>query len=222
MSADNQVKSKDRVRDHGEVFTNKREVNSMLDLVKNETIRIDSRFLEPACGEGNFLEEILIRKLNVVENKYKKNINDYENYSILALSAIYGIDILEDNIKACKKRLLTAWEEKYVNLYKVKPGLNLTKSAKFILSKNMIVGDALTMKTIKGNRIVVSEWKLLRLSHIQRSDYYLDKLMNSPLKVKEIKNKKPVYVENKIVIDKKEKEFIRKVVSNTRMLTSDK
>ena len=100
-----QIKSKDRVANHGEVFTNIREVNAMLDLVKDETHRIDSRFLEPACGTGNFLIEVLRRKLEVVENRYKKSKIEFERYSILALSSIYGIDILEDNLKECKTRL---------------------------------------------------------------------------------------------------------------------
>ena len=96
------VKSKDRVAQHGEVFTAEREVNAMLDLVKDETMRIESRFLEPACGEGNFLVEILRRKLNVVENRYKKSQTDYEKYSILALSSIYGVELLEDNASICR------------------------------------------------------------------------------------------------------------------------
>lgn len=100
-----QIKSKDRVANHGEVFTNIREVNAMLDLVKDETHRIDSRFLEPACGTGNFLIEVLRRKLEVVESRYKKSKIEFERYSILALSSIYGIDILEDNLKECKTRL---------------------------------------------------------------------------------------------------------------------
>ena len=73
-----QVKSKKRVTDHGEVFTAASEVNAMLDLVKHETERIDSRFLEPACGNGNFLIEILKRKLHIVEGRYSKSQLDYE------------------------------------------------------------------------------------------------------------------------------------------------
>ena len=109
-----QIKSKDRVANHGEVFTNIREVNAMLDLVKDETHRIDSRFLEPACGTGNFLIEVLRRKLEVVESRYKKSKIEFERYSILALSSIYGIDILEDNLKECKTRLY----ELFLNCYK--------------------------------------------------------------------------------------------------------
>lgn len=96
-----QVNSKKRVTDHGEVFTNKREVNAMLDLVKQETERIESRFLEPACGTGNFLAEILERKLQVVGTRYGKSQLDYERYAILAITSIYGIDILEDNVAEC-------------------------------------------------------------------------------------------------------------------------
>lgn len=101
-----QTKSKNRVADFGEVFTNEREVNAMLDLVKHETERIDSRFLEPACGDGNFLAEVLRRKLAVVRSRYGKNPDDYERYSVIAVSSIYGVELLEDNTKECRKRLL--------------------------------------------------------------------------------------------------------------------
>ena len=99
------MKSKQRVADHGEVFTAEREVNAMLDLVKQETDRIDSRFLEPGCGTGNFLTEILTRKLAIVEKRYRRNQLDFERYSIIAISSMYGVDILEDNIAECRERL---------------------------------------------------------------------------------------------------------------------
>ena len=105
-----QVKSKERVEEHGEVFTNEREVNAMCDLVKQETERIDSRFLEPACGDGNFLIEILRRKLEIVKKKYKKSHYDYERFSLLALGSIYGVELLGDNVKACRNRLFEYWK----------------------------------------------------------------------------------------------------------------
>src|SRR5665647_2399067 len=105
-----QVKSKQRVADHGEVFTDEREVKEMCDLVKQETERIDSRFLEPACGDGNFLSEILSRKLAIVKSKYKKSPYDYERNSLLAVSSIYGVDILPDNAIACRERLFAIWD----------------------------------------------------------------------------------------------------------------
>lgn len=99
-----QVVSKKRVADHGEVYTRKREVNAMLDMVKQETERIESRFLEPACGTGNFLTEVLERKLSIVDSRYRKSQLEYERNAVLAISSIYGIDILEDNAEACKSR----------------------------------------------------------------------------------------------------------------------
>ena len=117
MGRENQVKSKQRVADHGEVFTSKREVNAMLDLVIQETERIDSRFLEPACGTGNFLVEILERKLKIVKNRYKKNQLEYERYAVVAVSSVYGIDLLEDNIEEAKNRLFNIFNEKYTDLY---------------------------------------------------------------------------------------------------------
>ncbi|MGO1585509.1 MAG: DNA methyltransferase, partial [Mesonia sp.] len=118
--SETQVKSKKRVTDHGEVFTNEREVNAMLDLVKQETERIDSRFLEPACGTGNFLVEILKRKLAIVTNKYKKSQLEFERYAVIAVSSIYGVDLLEDNAKECRERLLTIFKDTYTVIYKEK------------------------------------------------------------------------------------------------------
>ena len=108
-----QVKSKQRVTDHGEVFTADREVNTMLDLVKQETERIDSRFLEPACGDGNFLAEILRRKLAVVKANYRKSPADYEKYSVVAVTSIYGVELLQDNVEDCRSRLFAIWDKEY-------------------------------------------------------------------------------------------------------------
>jgi hypothetical protein len=149
MSQNQQVKCKTRVADHGEVFTHEREVNAMLDLVKQETERIDSRFLEPACGSGNFLAEVMNRKLDVVENKYKKNQLDFERYSIIALSSIYGIDILQDNVIECRERLLGIVDDRYTKLYKSHAKEDYKKSAEYILNKNIIWGDSLTLMRVQ-------------------------------------------------------------------------
>ena len=108
-----QIKSRQRVTEHGEVFTAEREVKAMCDLVKQETERIDSRFLEPACGTGNFLTEILARKLATVKRLYKSNPYDFDRYSVLAVSSIYGVDIMQDKAKECRKRLFAIWEKEY-------------------------------------------------------------------------------------------------------------
>ncbi len=174
-----QVKSKDRVVDHGEVFTNTREVNAMLDLVKQETERIDSRFLEPACGEGAFLTEILRRKLEVVKNKYKKSPYDYERYAILALTSIYGVDIMEDNAEICRNNLFTIWNENYTRYAKGQASDKCRDVAKFILHKNILCGDALTMLQNDGTPITFAEWSLVTGDRIKRRDYRLHELLDS-------------------------------------------
>lgn len=181
INNDNQVKSKQRVADHGEVFTAQREVNAMLDLVKQETERIESRFLEPACGTGNFLVEILKRKLAVVENRYAKSQIEYERYAILAISSIYGVDILQDNVQTCRDRLLGIFTHYYLNNYKKEIKPEFLKAAEFILSKNILWGDALTLKTPdeKAKPIVFAEWSAVNGSMIKRRDYTLANLLQS-------------------------------------------
>lgn len=141
----NQVISRQRVADHGEVFTSQREVNAMLDFVKQETERIDSRFLEPACGTGNFLVELLKRKRIVVENRYTKNQIEYERYAVLAISSIYGVDILQDNVQTCRDRLLGNFTHYYINNCKknFKPECLKAVEWKFIDSR---------IKNIGGNK----------------------------------------------------------------------
>ncbi len=181
INKENQVKSKQRVTDHGEVFTAQREVQAMLDLVKQETERIDSRFLEPACGTGNFLVEILKRKLAVVENRYSKNQIEYERYSILALSSIYGVDILQDNVQTCRDRLLGIFTHYYLTNYKNEINPEFLKTAEFILKRNILWGDALTLKTPdpKAEPIIFSEWSAVNGSMIKRRDYTMANLLQS-------------------------------------------
>jgi uncharacterized protein YaaN involved in tellurite resistance len=125
--ANKHVKSKERVRNHGEVFTQNREVNAMLDLIKNETERIESRFLEPACGDGNFLAPILERKLEAVKRKYKSSQTEFERMALLAVSSIYGVELLQDNVEACIERLYKLADDYYTNLYKEKATIILEK-----------------------------------------------------------------------------------------------
>ena len=165
-----QVISKKRVNDHGEVFTQKQEVNSMLDLVKQETERIDSRFLEPACGNGNFLVEVLERKLKIVEERYKKSQLEFERYAVLAVSSLYGIDILQDNVEECRKRLFGIFDWKYSSIYKKTAKNECRNSVKYILEQNIIWGDALILKTVKDKPkfITFSEWSLVNGSKMKR------------------------------------------------------
>lgn len=172
-----QVKSKQRVSDHGEVFTAEREVNAMLDLVKPETERIDSRFLEPACGEGAFLIEILRRKLEVVKSRYGKSPYDYERYAVLAVTSIYGVDILQDNVEICRQRLYELWDKAYTANAKAQANEQCREVIRFILRKNILCGDALTMKQGDGTPIIFAEWSLVTENQIKRRDYALDELL---------------------------------------------
>ena len=170
-----QIKSKQRVRDYGEVFTSEREVNAMLDLVKGETERIDSRFLEPACGNGNFLIEVLRRKLAAVELKYGKSDFEKRHFALLAVMCIYGIELLPDNIAECRANLLGIFAE-YLGLNETD---DLYRAANFVLSLNLVHGDALTRKASDGQPIAFAEWGYLGKGKFQRRDFRFDVLTGS-------------------------------------------
>ncbi|HQJ95380.1 MAG TPA: N-6 DNA methylase [Syntrophorhabdaceae bacterium] len=175
------VKSKQRVTDYGEVLTPEHIVNAMLDLVKQETERFDSRFLEPACGTGNFLIEILNRKLRIVEARYARSQLEYERYAILALSSIYGIDILEDNAEECRQKLFAVFDQAYTRLFKEKTKEQCREAVRYILKKNIVHGDALTLKTEGQNPqpIVFPEWSLVNGSLLKRRDFAFQELLRS-------------------------------------------
>ena len=178
-----QIKSKKRVADHGEVFTADKEINAMLDLVKQETENIESTFLEPACGSGNFLAEILSRKLNVVRERYKKNQLEYERYSFIAVSSIYGIELLKDNAKDCRERLFDVFNDQYNHLFKKKCKDELRKSIRFVLEKNIIYGDALTLNTADEIPVPItfSQWSSLGSNRIKRKDFCYKTMVTQPI-----------------------------------------
>ena len=169
-----QVITKQRVADHGEVYTDAREVNAMLDLVAQESERIDSRFLEPACGNGNFLSTILERKLAVVEQRYARAQLEFERYAVLAVSSIYGIDILDDNVQQCRRRLYEIFDGGfYARLFKNRCKAKCRDAVRFILGRNIICGDALTLRTVGENpkHIVFAEWSPINGSLLKRRDF---------------------------------------------------
>ena len=174
-----QIKSRQRVADHGEVFTPKWLVNDMLDIVKQETERIDSRFLEPACGTGNFLVEILRRKLAVVESRYKNNQLEYEQYTVIAVSSIYGVDLLQDNVEEARERLFDIFNTQYTSLYKSNCKDECRASIEYILNKNILRGDALTLLTDNNKPIIFPEWSAVNGSMIKRRDFTLDNLLKT-------------------------------------------
>lgn len=179
----NGIKSKQRVRDHGEVFTPDFIVNDMLDLVKSETERIESRFLEPACGDGNFLAPILERKLGVVKKKYKPSQVEFERNALLAISSIYGVELLNDNVVTCVERLYKIIDEMYSKLYKDKCKVDFRKSIRFILNRNILQGNALDLKTSDGKKyIIFSEWSLINGSSVKRRDFEYRELADFDIK----------------------------------------
>jgi N-6 DNA Methylase len=170
-----QIKSKKRIADHGEVFTPVWMVEAMLDLVKHEIERIDSRFLEPACGSGNFLVRILRRKLAAVELKFGKSDFERQHYALLALMCTYGIELLEDNIAECRVNMLEILAE-YLSL---KESDDLYRAAFYVLTQNLIHGDALKMRTSDDQPINFAEWGYLGKGKFQRRDFRLDTLTQS-------------------------------------------
>ncbi len=186
-----QIKSRQRVTERGEVFTAEREVNAMLDLVKQETERIDSRFLEPACGNGNFLVEILRRKLEVIRRQYQKQLSELELQTTIALSSIYGVDIMKDNVEECCQRLLDIVCGWYTEVHPQQkaPSEKLTAVWSYLLHRNILWGDALTLREpvdakataiVKQNAkpITFSEWSFIR-DMVIRKDFHLAALVQA-------------------------------------------
>ena len=203
-----QIKSKERVRERGEVFTAAREVNAMLDLVKDETENIDSTFLEPACGDGNFLDEVLRRKLAVCKKRYGKSAADYEKMSFLACTTLYGVDIMADNVARCRERLFETWEGSFNTEAQRHRGIadgsgsvgadvlggprvtptdfhdRVARAVKKVFEKNILLGNALSMKRVdeKGNDldepIVFTEWKFALGDKLKREEFRFDVLLD--------------------------------------------
>lgn len=168
------IKSKTRVADHGEVFTPDRIVEDMLDLVRDETERVDSRFLEPACGSGNFLVKVLRRKLDAVDAKFGKSEFEKRHYALLGLMCVYGIELLPDNVAECRENML--------GVFSSEPGLgddDLVRAASSVLSQNIVHGDAMTITTADKTPIVFAEWGYLGKGRFQRRDFRFDALTHS-------------------------------------------
>lgn len=169
------IKSRKRVADHGEVFTPAWMVDAMLDLVKDESERIDSRFLEPACGSGNFIVKVLRRKLAAVEHKFGQSDFEKQHYALLALMCIYGIELLADNIKECRENMLEIFTD-YLNQ---QASDDFYRAAFYVLSQNLVHGDALTMCASGGKPITFAEWGYLGKGRFQRRDFSFDTLTHS-------------------------------------------
>jgi hypothetical protein len=169
------LKSKARVADHGEVFTPPHLVEAMLDLVKDETERIDSRFLEPACGSGNFLVRVLQRKLAAVDRKYRNSDFERRHFALLGLMCIYGIELLADNIAECRANMLAI----FAGHLSLEESDDLARAAAYVLSQNLVHGDALKMLTADGKPITFAEWGYLGRGKFQRRDFCYENLTGS-------------------------------------------
>ena len=199
---ENQIKSKERVADHGEVFTAEREVNAMLDMVKQETERVDSRFLEPACGDGNFVAEILRRKLQAAKKRAipprrKRPLPlEFEKQSVIAVASIYGVDLMLDNVIACRDRLFDIWNTEYIAVCQKEVSEECREAVRFILSRNIVCGNALTLMEVDENGndtdkpIVFSEWAFIMGDKMQRKDFRFDKLLAGDYDAKTLKKRK--------------------------------
>ncbi|MGI6127378.1 MAG: hypothetical protein ACOYEF_10460 [Planifilum sp.] len=178
-----QVKSRQRVQDHGEVFTNEREVNAMLDMVRQETERIDSRFLEPACGDGNFLAEVLRRKLDVVDSRYRRSLPEWERYAFAAVGSVYGVELLGDNVEACRERLFGIVDDRYARVCRKSPNPAFLDAIRYVLGRNILNGNALSLKAVDaaGNDtdepIIFSEWSIVMGDRVKRRDFRLDEML---------------------------------------------
>ncbi len=218
--ANKQIKSRKRVVDHGEVFTNEREVKAMCDLVNDETQRIDSRFLEPACGDGNFLAEILDRKLAVVKKKYRRSVMDFEKNSLLAVSSLYGVDIMMDNVIACRERLFKIWDKQYKAVCKKECSEDMRDSIRFILSKNIVCGNALTLHEVdengndKEDPILFSEWGFVTGPQLSRSEYSFDEILKQNENPKQDTNVQESLFDN----NNGEGKFVNRSVMNYKRL----
>lgn len=178
-----QIKSKQRVADHGEVFTREQEVNAMLDLIEVRPLQDEATYLEPACGDGNFLIQILKRKLEIVEKNYRTSQREYEFYTVLAVCSIYGIELLKDNVKACRKRLLSYFILQYEQVFPKQTNPDCIAVVEFILSLNIVEGDALTMCYSKSDKpLHFSQWSPVsfpRKFSLKRHDFQYQYLVDN-------------------------------------------
>ena len=173
------IKSADRVKDIGEVFTPKKTVDFMLDQpeIKEKVNSLTATFLEPSAGEGAFLVELLKRKLKAAVNQ-SNNTNEMQNNFLLALSSLYGIELMEDNVEMLVINMVNTFRDIYFNTFNHEDQNNkILKSANVIISANMAQGDALTRKTATGDPIIFSEWKPLGKTKVQRTEYTFDSIV---------------------------------------------
>ena len=161
------VRSRERVTNHGEVFTPGWLVEDMLNLIGGESERVDARFLEPACGSGNFLIPVLRRKLATVHLEYAASEFEKKHHALLSLMCIYGIELLDDNANECRTNLLETFFSYLGNRAKGE----WLQAAKAVVEANIVRGDALAMTNADGGPLTFPEWGYLGKGKFQRRDF---------------------------------------------------
>ena len=161
------------------VFTSEKLVSNMLSCVKDEIERIDARVLEPACGDGNFLDTILRKKLNSVVKKYSHSRIDFEFYILRALMSLYGVEIESNSVKICKCRLVLTTREFYCQEYDEQQWERLLPIIEYVVDTNILCGDALSLiNPNDGKSIVFAEWSFLSAYKVKRRDFVYEQLIN--------------------------------------------
>jgi len=155
------MKSKHRVQKHGEVFTPQWVVDKMVAIpgIKEKTEDVLATFLEPSAGEGAFLLAIEDIKLRFVTENYSRDA--WNTYALWALSSIYGIEFLEDNLAAARQNMLALFLDYYdaVQGSPLSKRSDLYKSARAIIWANVVQGNTLTRKNLLGEEINFSHWE---------------------------------------------------------------
>lgn len=173
------IKSANRVKNIGEVFTPLKTVDFMLDQpeIKEKVNSLTATFLEPSAGEGAFLVEILRRKLTYAQ-KISLSVKEMQNNFLLALSSLYGIELMEDNVEMLVINLVNTFRDVYFNTFSHEDqNQKILKSANVIISANMAQGNTLTRKTATGEPIIFSEWKPIGKNKVQRTEYTFDAIV---------------------------------------------
>ena len=177
-----QIRSRDRVRSFAEVYTHDREVNAMLDLVadmfpsESDPGNTDRSFLEPTCGSGNFLVEILRRKLQYVTRSRYGAAERFEHRILRCLASMYGLDISVDNVMEARGRMRNVVASHLESHLGHLGSDALSESVEVILETNLIVADTL----VDGTEIELVEYRPGKAGTFTREWFRLDPATNQP------------------------------------------
>lgn len=190
------MKSKERVKKVAEVFTPGWCVRNMLDMVAENGgafKNINETFLEPACGDGNFIIQIIERKMHIIDELLPTK-EQYKMLTIQAVSKIYGVDIMPDNVQECKERVMRSLRKKYLKKYNEKMPEAHEKNLMFVLDNNIVLGNFLTTLTNDNKPVVIRDYQY-NGDKVVISDFYLSDIIKDP------EHNKPFKTHNEVLID---------------------